>query len=188
MSIETWKREFYPYPANDPRAKLDPIGHSLQKWRGALKSSLRRHNLTLVRDELYDRGGKSFRFDSTTCSLCVVYYNPSVTHVNDRCKRCPLSQAMGGRSCELILNSPFSEFIEGDPKPMLRALYKTAWAYRFPVGTKVRLKNRTSNTGPRIARVTERYKVNRAGTSMAARLDRPLDGSFVHNFEELECV
>ena len=45
MSIESWKAEFYPTPA-DEASKDQAIAHSLRKWEGLRKENLDRHELS----------------------------------------------------------------------------------------------------------------------------------------------
>lgn len=83
MSIDTWKKEFYPTDA-ETTSIVGAVAHSIRKWRGIYSSNLRKHSLHKGYMFITDSGGKSFCLDSTTCSLCHHYY------IRTGCKKCPI--------------------------------------------------------------------------------------------------
>jgi len=82
MSIETWKAEFYPTPAEEAiGSEEEALRHSLHKWQGGTPENLEKHGLKA--HELDDDGHMSTR----DCALC--HYTNTLKK-ND-CKRCPLT-------------------------------------------------------------------------------------------------
>jgi hypothetical protein len=133
MSLETWKREFYPIPASKAKRKdgeLVLIEHSLRKWRGLRKKALRKHGLEMNFNVIREKEAvyHALRIDSTTCSLCKVYGGQgSVSEGPPPCDDCPLSVLLGKRCDETNAlddaGSPYIKWIDlGDPEPMIKAL------------------------------------------------------------------
>jgi len=136
MSLETWKKEFYPKNAKSmgkatSKAATD---HSIQKWIGLRKKNLVKHGLVTTTlwgwrcvGEIADPLGydsSTFGVDSGTCALCVRF-----TH-KEECERCPLAKCRGGVSCDLSMprevRSPYNAWRQGaDPEPMIRWLRRT---------------------------------------------------------------
>lgn len=122
MSLDTWKREFYPSPASDFRAgwratpptAVEAAEHSLKKWEGMLSHNLARHGVShpflgeLVEiDNPYKRIAIA---GEVGCALCH-YYNLS-------CGRCPL-RAVTPTACGSTSNygevcRSFSSYGEGE--------------------------------------------------------------------------
>lgn len=120
MSIETWKAEFYPVPADSDEAKADPIEHSLRKWRGLRADALERHGLTRGSSVLTDSNKSVFSISGDTCALCEVHYR--LPNSSQNCLLCPLAIHLG-RKCDHGLKSPYQvNFRSGDPEPMIAAL------------------------------------------------------------------
>lgn len=143
MSIESWKREFYPTPAaNATNDDITAIEHSLKKWVGLSKSNLDKHNLRKVEsiprivsaknddnndgdsnngfviyfDEDED-GNDDLYVTGRSCALCQRY--------SHGCSHCPLYEASKGINCSDI-GSPYDEWMEtGNIKPMIKALKKS---------------------------------------------------------------
>lgn len=105
MSETTWRKEFYPIDAGKvPASKA--IKHSLVKWYGLRKDSLKKHGLEYP----------PIRVDADTCALCNHYF-----YTND-CKGCPLAEYLG-RRCDTSAKSEFHAYDEnGNPEPMIAAL------------------------------------------------------------------
>jgi len=141
MSLETWKEEFYPVPADDKRAKRShtaAVNHSLKKWRGLTKENLEKHGLIKV--SLSDsiapiNGGGCITISGATCALCCM--EDERTCLNNStsekfCRQCPLFRTLG-RQCDQdnLLDvseepGPYIKFIiKDDPQPMIEALEKT---------------------------------------------------------------
>ena len=124
MSLRSWKREFYPVPA-ERVAKDRSVAHSLKKWIGLLPRNIRRHNLRLklgldnTVPKLIGKDG-SMNIGGDTCSLCEHYQE-----FGDKlCVECPLAQARGGHRCDKCIprerHSPYGEFsVSKDPLPMI---------------------------------------------------------------------
>lgn len=131
MSLETWKKEFYPSPASSFRKKswLEAAEHSLKKWKGLREENCDKHNVEL--DQVGDvvdshNFSDSFLIDSGSCALCVRSARYNGDFLSNNCKICPLAKTLG-RSCGGINDgSIFEKYVEnGDPEPMILALEKT---------------------------------------------------------------
>lgn len=125
MSLETWKEEFYPVPAevyHDEDDELVLINHAIQKWTGLLTESMQKHSVGF-RDDMrcaisdlplaYSDAALEnvFDIDSTTCALC---------QRHSHCQTCPVDTFSIG--CNES-KSPYDKFVIGnDPLPMLQAL------------------------------------------------------------------
>lgn len=117
MSLQTWKEEFYPVPA-DQCPKGEAVAHSLRKWRGLTDENCGKHDV----EKLYGRVGE-LRIDSRSCALCEHYYK----RPNQDCSECPLALVRGGAPCDYTgdgeVMSPYLAFEDrGDPQPMIAAL------------------------------------------------------------------
>jgi hypothetical protein len=124
MSLDTWKKEFYPVDAYDVKEK-DAIAHSLQKWIGLRAKNLLKHELWRDKREICYGDpicvSDSLDICSETCALCVQYYNELDGY---SCNKCPLVKVLG-RPCDQPkgVYSHFTMFMRaGDPEPMIRAL------------------------------------------------------------------
>jgi len=120
MSLQTWKNEFYPIPADKCRKK-DAVVHSLRKWIGFRQENLARHGIATDDIEYaHLDGGKS-------CALCFFYRN-----TKEECGNCPLFVARGGWECFLYssrydigLISCYASYTRhGNPEPMIAFLEK----------------------------------------------------------------
>ena len=135
MSLETWKAEFYPTPAEVISDPVEAIEHSILKWTGLLDDNLRKHAVRktwqAVQLEDVSNYGKFFRVSSSTCALCSLFLNSGFSdddndEHDDDCLACPLVKA-GYNSC-LCDSSNASEnafeywALTGDAEPMLEAL------------------------------------------------------------------
>ena len=86
MSIESWKKEFYPISADEVKEK-DAVEASLKKWRGLLPKNLEKHNVRLERRSnltmLIDKATGEVYINIIgveTCALCTYYYNKDCTN------------------------------------------------------------------------------------------------------------
>lgn len=132
MSIETWKAEFYPVPADQVPAGRPAIEHSLHKWEGTLPEALEKHDVVFraagglgVYVNAHSYTGVDFGSD--TCSLCHHYYH---RHEEESCATCPLFL-----SCKHECNSersPYTRAMEGETVPMIEALRRTLESYHDP--------------------------------------------------------
>ena len=118
MSLETWKKEFYPRAATAGRNTLAAVEHSLRKWEGALKKNLKRHGLDVTSNCLVDKTdprdfNSHFFFDGRSCSLCQRFGN---------CQRCPIKEA--GQCCLNEGTAYIAMIDDGNPIPMVRLLRK----------------------------------------------------------------
>jgi hypothetical protein len=121
MSLATWKKEFYPVPANRV-SKAKALAHSLQKWRGLTKAALKRHGVTARWAHIAGDTGDEIAIDAKSCALCV-------HHAWDGCKECPLALSRGGVRCDAThaggAYSPYHAWTTSsrkDARPMIRAL------------------------------------------------------------------
>lgn len=132
MSIESWKQEFYPVPA-EKVPEADALAHSIRKWEGLQEEALRAHALQLDHGDLYRadapdlEGRPEMVVDGGSCALCHLYSLQE--EYEDRCKRCPLALSRGGTPCDQSAPgepaSPWHQFRHANnPAPMLEALQK----------------------------------------------------------------
>jgi len=139
MSLETWKEEFYPVPADDKRAKRShtaAVNHSLKKWRGLTKENLEKHGLQKESTVIIPiNGGGCISIVGATCALCCMEYDRTCLNNSTSekfCRQCPLFRTLG-RQCDQdnLLDvseepGPYIKFIiKDDPQPMIEALEKT---------------------------------------------------------------
>ena len=126
MSIESWKAEFYPVPADEVPVD-QAIAHSLRKWEGLRKENLDRHDVIKAGRRLWHDDESPFYIDGDSCALCHRYLFDGDGDAHDHdvsCDNCPLSIARGGFPCDRSLpdesNAPWQEFgREGNPEPMI---------------------------------------------------------------------
>lgn len=130
MSIESWKAEFYPIPA-DECPKEQAIDHSLQKWKGLLPENLERHDLVARAGELHEKDSVTddyFGINGLTCSLCHWYFRFGARE-GYGCMSCPLFKVRGHECDKIRLDeqiSPYRAFrTENNPRPMIEWLEKT---------------------------------------------------------------
>lgn len=123
MSLETWKAEFYPVPA-DKVKKRDAVAHSLRKWIGMREENLKKHGCYAHYSSVRSDDG-SFVVSGSSCSLCVLYFHSGK---EKPCRECPLAKSRGGVPCDED-DSPWSQWSSfskgGNPEPMIAALEKT---------------------------------------------------------------
>ena len=94
MSLETWKKEFYPAAAEESASHgvLAAAKHDLLEWRGAMGDNLDRHGVT--RESympIVAEGDEQFPLNSDTSALCVLSRN--------HCPCCPLWKVREEVSC-----------------------------------------------------------------------------------------
>jgi len=129
MTLETWKKEFYPVPADDPSidTSMKATLHSLQKWIGLRKENLNKHSVYMFAgyvDDFLDFKSSidpGLCINADSCALCKIFRNS--------CFECPLYQVRT-RPCDKCLEeetySPFSDYIINyNPEPMISWLLKT---------------------------------------------------------------
>ncbi len=88
MSLESWKREFYPIDAKSEMTEQEAILHSIKKWEGLTKENLNKHMLDADCGWLSDEFGEAFDIDSSTCALCAKF-------IRKYCQYCPLYKKQG---------------------------------------------------------------------------------------------
>ena len=116
MSLQTWKKEFYPIPAEQVLS-ADAVAHSLRKWEGLKPKNLAKHDLISHGEVIIDDDGNELGIDASSCALCNHY-------IDDDCAECPLALVRGGVSCAMR-DSPYHAFMESDdPNPMIKWLKK----------------------------------------------------------------
>jgi hypothetical protein len=119
MSIETWKKEFYPVEANQV-SKQDAIAHSLKKWTGATKDNIQKHGVERAGYLLFD-DRDAFGFGGETCALCVHHAHKHQDSA-DPCRTCPIVRS-GGKACG-ERGSAYGHFLFFGPRDMIRVLMK----------------------------------------------------------------
>lgn len=120
MSIESWKAEFYPIPANEVKP-ADAAAHSAQKWRGYLPENLAKHELSL--GVMVDLGWSIG--SAEMCALCECFKTRT-------CYACPLYQI--GHGClknrgNDSLYGLASEGNKGDIERLIAALEQASEHY-----------------------------------------------------------
>ena len=127
MSIQSWKKEFYPVDASKCRKSiLKALKHTLLKYTGTLKKNLKKHDIEKGKGSgrLFDCRGMSYGklgFGEDTCALC---NNPSDF---PDCEKCVLYESGNGCLSENDgdWKSPYHVFtIDNDPMPMIRIVKK----------------------------------------------------------------
>ena len=132
MSLETWKKEFYPVEADSLEAQASTrtaIEHSLRKWRGLRPEALLKHEVRLegpynkeVVDDCADaENGPRFLLGNQSCALCL--------YITDyTCEACPIFN-VSGAACDPAENSDevtaWEVYVhDADPEPMIAQLEK----------------------------------------------------------------
>jgi hypothetical protein len=123
MSLETWKKEFYPIEASEEMSAKEAIEHSLRKWKGLRSENLDKHGVDARAEVQYIFGEDSFlAIDGSSCALCVKFLE--LDENLPWCYHCPLAKTLG-RSCGSD-GMPYITWMEtGNPEPMIKALRKT---------------------------------------------------------------
>ena len=68
MSLETWKKLYYPTPARTAiSSDLEAAKHSLRKWEGTTPKVLAEHQLTLHGSLMRGCNSSQFYFEGDTC-------------------------------------------------------------------------------------------------------------------------
>lgn len=112
MSLESWKEEFYPVPANEV-SEADAVKHSRRKWIGLRPENLIHHKVWMHDSKLTGKDG-TLEINSESCALCHHYLDPT-------CKECPLRKLLG-RPCDIV-GKPYEVFFRRyDPELMITAL------------------------------------------------------------------
>lgn len=127
MSLDTWKKEFYPIPARDAE-KGFCMYHSYRKWLGTLPENLQKHGLHIEKNFRIVEDADSrvyIFFGNETCALCLKYQSNTFG-----CTSCPLFNPVTRENCCDTTTSPYQIFGRtGDPTPMLNLLLKADWSY-----------------------------------------------------------
>lgn len=130
MSLETWKKEFYPIPADKVKSHKKAVEHSILKWTGLFPKNLKKHNIYKTKNTgIYeppsittDEDNYNFVIDCSTCALCCLVENDR--DVN--CDNCKIVKVTGKR-CD----NPWIRWRDKtDPKPMLKVLRKVLRSYK----------------------------------------------------------
>jgi hypothetical protein len=109
MSLETWKREYYPVPAHEVPAGRPAVWHSLRKWGGMRPGNLAKHGCYIDRhDDVSDMGSISLVIGSESCALCE-HYLVNKPYSSGTCKGCPLYKANHHRRCDDGDGSPWRQ-------------------------------------------------------------------------------
>ena len=118
MSIETWKKEFYPRSAASRMSKKSAIEHSIKKWEGLLSENLKKHEVVIdVCGDVHD-DEISFEISDQSCALCQKYMHKC-------CVKCPLYEKLGfecGKGKIEAGDGWVSYMEEGSPELMLKNL------------------------------------------------------------------
>ena len=126
MSLESWKKEFYPVKASECCSDTEAIEHGILKWTGYSRENLSKHNMSPSYETIIenDNPANTFSFTAFNCSLCLKYSK-------NECEECPLF--LIGQGCLTLHHdhgiSPYDTAIDReDPTDILEAL-KRALVY-----------------------------------------------------------
>jgi hypothetical protein len=130
MSLETWKKEFYPEEAKTVIGDK-AIAHSLRKWEGLTPENLVKHGIVRKKTRLIANREDDFYVDCDSCALCVHYLNYAVPEDQNECVACPLFKLIGASCVENDSDTvdknqiPFQIWWRtGNAQPMIDALRK----------------------------------------------------------------
>lgn len=151
MSLETWKAEFYPIPA-DKVKKKDTLEHSLRKWEGLRKENLEKHGVKLSGPMLTGLDGLGYMLiASESCALCVMAEKEAIGEMRppranaSYCGKCPLYQ-LDKTSCDFMEGNPYNALTRaGNPEPMI-SLITRAIEEKAKVSEKRRMARRVKKT------------------------------------------
>jgi hypothetical protein len=121
MSLESWKKEFYPRGAGLFAYATDEqvIRHSLVKWNGLTKENLAKHGVSRKNNVLHDDTQEEFFINGDTCAMCVKD-NPN------SCKSCSYMKHFGIACDEEGESQPISPYMQfangGSPDLMIAKL------------------------------------------------------------------
>ena len=119
MSLETWKAEFYPIPAEEVSTD-DALRHNLALWVGIRQENLDKHDVIYHSHAVYDGAhtNNPFPMDSNTCALCKQHA--------DTCATCPIYDVKFKASVYKQLagcHDAYRIFLKEDtPEPMINLL------------------------------------------------------------------
>lgn len=121
MSLDTWKAEFYPIPADQVPVE-DALDHSIKKWSGLTKENMEKHGVRFVESYCCLTTDSDVAFnpvlgiDAGTCALCL-------HHLKTKCKTCPIVLHTGDQEarCNKQYRAFAHEFAQ-DPIPMVNLL------------------------------------------------------------------
>ena len=130
MSLETWKKEFYPVEADSPEVQSSAraaIEHSLRKWRGLRPEALLKHEVRLEGPynkevvDVDDPACERFAVGGNSCALCHL----SGFYI---CDDCPVVK-VSGMACDHAENidevTAWEVYVhDADPEPMIAQLEK----------------------------------------------------------------
>jgi len=120
MSLESWKAEFYPKPANIV-PESGAVSHSLKKWIGLRPENLEKHRVRKVLQSVAD-GFRRISIDGDSCALCMHYLLTINGSSSTPCEFCPLGKHLG-RACDRGISAPYGIWARtGNPEPMIAAL------------------------------------------------------------------
>lgn len=115
MSLQSWKKEFYPTEASEIDNTPDAIEHSITKWKGLLPENLSKHYLEIDDGSIWDSNKGYMVISAGTCALCQLF-------IETDCPNCPLRDYLGHR-CDDGEDSPYIIFsLSNNPQPMIDAL------------------------------------------------------------------
>jgi len=125
MSIETWKKEFYPIDACEilDKTDADVVSHSLKKWEGLKASNLKKHGVKkdggIDGIVVFDKDeNEHFTYNWSTCALCLKFhYRVGCGY----CDTCPITIS-GGLPCDETGSAYDTSCSTLNPQPMIKVL------------------------------------------------------------------
>lgn len=132
MSLESWKAQYYPIPAEDftHLPDIEIVDAAILKWEGLRPQALTDHDLVKGYRTIFGKPhweGSPYGMDigSGSCAFCLNY-------IESDCTRCPLKIVRGERCDEQITDDEPAPYVawrkEGDAEPMI-GLLKAAKEY-----------------------------------------------------------
>lgn len=137
MSLETWKEEFYPIPANENMEDMEALLNAKRKWEGMRKENLEKHECN-VKTGRINYNAEFFCIGAGSCALCLKY-SPEYEETLNKyvCDQCPIYLSRDEISCDNLsqeeidlqkysdneIHSPWHEFTNNNnPELMLQAI------------------------------------------------------------------
>lgn len=127
MSLDSWKKEFYPIDADDVKIE-DACDHSIKKWEGLRKENLAKHDVYVTGCVIEDKTGDYMLISSSSCALCRYFEHTGGKH---GCQKCPLYEALDFHRCDDKRSTdPYGEWFDSrNPESMIKYLYEVKELY-----------------------------------------------------------
>ena len=126
MSLQSWKSEFYPVPADAVPEDL-ALAHSLKKWIGLRPENLKRHDVEFTGTRVHQPGipDEQLYIEGSSCALCHYHLHPELPRWDGRCRSCPLYAVRGVPCDEPTVSNPWGDRINS-VEPMIQLLERAS--------------------------------------------------------------